>query len=55
MGNSYLVLVTDNVQLIPNNQLNGKLANIAFSFVEIGDVENQEDLYENGLVDIQNT
>lgn len=51
MGNSYLILVVEDVNLVPNNNINGRLADVAFSFVEIGDTENQEDLYENGLVD----
>lgn len=55
MGNSYLVLIVENVTLTPNNNLSGKLADVAFSFVEIGDVNDQEDLYENGLINVQAT
>ena len=55
MGNSYLIQIVEDVSLIPNNNINGRLADISFKFVEIGDVENQEDLYENGLIDIQGT
>lgn len=54
MGNSYLIFVVEDVSLIPNNTLSGRLADISFKFVEIGDVESQEDLYENGLIDVQN-
>lgn len=54
MGNSYLIMIVDNVELIPENQLNGRLSHVAFNFVEIGDIENQEDLYENGLINVQN-
>jgi hypothetical protein len=53
MGNSYLILVVEDVNIVPDNNLNGRLADVTFSFVEIGDTENQEDLYENGLVDSQ--
>lgn len=52
MGNSYLILIVEDVNLTPNNNVNGRLADVAFSFVEIGDSENQEDLYENGIIDI---
>ena len=55
MGNAYLILIVEDVNLVPNNNINGRLVDIAFSFVEIGDTENQEDLYENGLVDGNNT
>lgn len=55
MGNSYLILIVEDVSLTPNNSINGRLADVAFSFVEIGDAENQEDLYENGLIDILNS
>lgn len=55
MGNSYLILIVEDVSLTPNNTINGRLADVAFSFVEIGDAENQEDLYENGLIDILNS
>ena len=54
MGNSYLIFVVEDVSLIPNNALSGRLADVSFKFIEIGDVESQEDLYENGLIDIQN-
>ena len=50
MGNSYLILIVEDVQLTPNNNVSGRLADVAFSFVEIGNAENQEDLYENGLI-----
>ena len=52
MGNSYLILIVEDVSLAPNNNVNGRLADISFSFVEIGNAENQNDLYENGLIDI---
>ena len=52
MGNSYLILIVEDVNLTPNNNVSGRLADIGFSFVEIGDSENQHDLYENGLIDI---
>lgn len=52
MGNSYLILIVEDVTLTPNNNIQGRLADVAFSFVEIGDAENQEDLHENGLIDI---
>lgn len=55
MGNSYLILIVEDVSLTPNNSINGRLADVAFSFVEIGDAESQEDLYENGLIDILNS
>jgi len=55
MGNSYLILIVEDVNLVPNNNIGGRLADIAFSFVEIGDSENQDDLYENGLIDVQIT
>ena len=55
MGNSYLILIVEDVTLTPNNNIAGRLADVAFSFVEIGNAENQEDLYENGLIDILNT
>ena len=53
MGNSYLILIVEDVTLTPNNNVSGRLADVAFSFIEIGDSENQEDLFENGLVDVQ--
>ena len=55
MGNSYLILIVEDVNLVPNNNIGGRLADVAFSFVEIGDSENQDDLYENGLIDVQIT
>lgn len=55
LGNLYLILIVEDITLNPNNSIAGRLADVAFSFVEIGDAENQEDLYENGLIDILNT
>ena len=47
------ILIVENVSLSINNNLSGRLASIVFNFVEIGDTESQEDLYENGLIDVQ--
>lgn len=51
-GNMWLVVFTDDVNLEFTNDWGMGLAMVSCPWVEIGDVENQEDLQECGLIDL---
>ena len=49
-GGIWLMIVTGSPSVEYNNNLHMKLANVSFSFAEIGDASNTEDLYNAGMI-----
>lgn len=50
-GNTYLVMITDDISQNDIKVLGNAVSSISFNWVEIGDVNSQRDLYNNNLVD----
>lgn len=50
-GNTYLIIITDNISQVDISAMGNALSYIEFSWVEIGNANNQRDLYNNNLVD----
>lgn len=50
-GNMWLVMITDDIGEADIREMGNTIAYISFNWVEIGDPENQADLYNNNLVD----
>lgn len=51
-GRLWLIMVTDNVTITPNNAISGMFSNIAFNFSQIGDGANGNDLYKAGILNL---
>lgn len=54
-GNLWLVLVTSNVGIAYDSNVGMGLGTVDFSFTEIGDALSQEDLQNNGMVNVEFT
>lgn len=50
-GNSYLIMITDNINQSDIKSMGNALSYIEFNWIEIGNVNSQRDLYNNNLVD----
>ncbi len=50
-GNSWLVFITDNVNVTYKDYSNMRIPQMQFTWVQIGEEENQDDLYINGVLD----
>ena len=53
-GNSWCLLVTDNISTSYENKYGMGIADVSFDWTEIGDSNNQTDLYNNGLTEVSN-
>ena len=51
-GNNYLMLVTGNISTSYENNYGMGIADVSFDWTEIGDSNNQADLYNNGLTEV---
>ena len=51
-GNNYLMLVTGNISTSYENKYGMGIADVSFDWTEIGDSNNQADLYNNGLTEV---
>lgn len=47
----WLVFVTDNVNITYKDYSNMRIPQMQFTWVQIGEEENQDDLYINGVLD----
>lgn len=50
-GNIWLCMITDNVQVTYRSGSGMKIPQAQFNWVQIGDANNQSDLYNNGVID----
>ena len=50
-GNTYLIMIVDNINQSDIKSMGNALSYIEFSWVEIGNANSQKDLYNNNLVD----
>lgn len=53
-GNSWLMFVTDNISTSYESKYGMGIADVSFDWTEIGDSNNQTDLYNNGLTEVSN-
>lgn len=53
-GNSWLMFVTDSISTSYDDKYGMGIADISFDWTEIGDSNNQADLYNNGLTEVSN-
>lgn len=53
-GNSWLMFVTDSISTSYENKYGMGIADVSFDWTEIGDANNQADLYNNGLTEVSN-
>lgn len=51
-GNIWLIMITDNVSVSFTNEWGMGIGTFSASWTEIGDVENQEDLENSGLISL---
>ena len=49
-GQSWLCIATDDVQISYAENSGLRVPNVTFTWTEIGDVNSQEDLYNNGVI-----
>lgn len=50
-GNAWMVAIVDDVGITFSAETDNALADVAFNYVEIGEVDNQEDMELNGLIE----
>ena len=50
-GNSWLMFVTDNISTSYENKYGMGIADVSFDWIELGDWNNQADLYNNGILE----
>lgn len=53
-GNSWLMFVTDSISTSYDDKYGMGIADVSFDWTEIGDSNNQADLYNNGLTEVSN-
>lgn len=53
-GHSWLMFVTDNISTSYEDKYGMGIADVSFDWTEIGDSNNQADLYNNGLTEVSN-
>ena len=51
-GNSWLVMIVDNPTVSFNQNFGMGMASVSFNFSEVGDVHNQQDLYNTGFANV---
>lgn len=51
-GNMWLIRITSNIGISYWEESERKLAELSFSFSEVGDTENEKDMYEAGMIDL---
>lgn len=50
-GNTYLIMINDDIEQIDIKSMGNALSYIQFNWIEIGNANNQRDLYNNNLID----
>lgn len=50
-GNMYLIMINDDIEQIDIKSMGNALSYIQFNWIEIGNANNQRDLYNNNLID----
>lgn len=49
-GNAWMIAVVDDVDITFNDRTDNALADVGFNYVEVGEIDNQQDMEDNGLV-----